>query len=226
MGADALIVGGGSGIRFGSKKQFFTLGGTPLIGRSVQCLAGHPAVERMIVVVPREDFDLTRPLLAGIDKPLELAPGGRTRQESVRSGLELCRRDGLILVHDGVRPFASRELISRVIAGMGDHDACVPGLAVSNTLKEVDGDLVVRTVPRLKLFAVQTPQCFRAAVIHEAHERAAARGFVEATDDSALVEELGGRVRLVEGDPYNLKITVAEDIAMAEALLKCRSGSA
>lgn len=226
MGADALIVGGGSGIRFGSKKQFFTLGGVSLIRSSVQCFDEHPAVERMIVVVPREDFDLTRPLLAGLGKPLELAPGGRTRQESVRSGLGLCRREGLILVHDGVRPFVSPGLISRVLAGIGEYDACIPGLAVSNTLKEVDGDVVVRTVPRAKLFAVQTPQCFRAAIIHEAHERASARGFAEATDDSALVEELGGRVRLVEGDPYNVKITVAEDIAMAEALLKCRSGSA
>ena len=79
MGADALIVGGGSGIRFGSKKQFFTLGGVSLIRSSVQCFDEHPAVERMIVVVPREDFDLTRGLLAGIGKPLALAPGGRTR---------------------------------------------------------------------------------------------------------------------------------------------------
>lgn len=224
MAAEAIIVAGGSGLRFGRKKQFFLLGGIPIIRRAVDCFDRHPLVDRIIVAVPQEDLDHTRTILEGVQKPLELTAGGRTRQESVGNGLAFCR-GSLVLIHDGVRPIATDALITRVLTGIEGFDACIPGLAVSNTLKEVDGDLVVRTVPRSGLFGVQTPQCFRAEVIRTAHARAAERGFLEATDDSALVEDLGGRVRLVEGDPYNIKITVAEDIAIAEALLRCRSES-
>jgi 2-C-methyl-D-erythritol 4-phosphate cytidylyltransferase len=225
MAADAIIVGGGSGLRFGQKKQFFSLGGIPLIKRAVDCFDRHAGVERLIVVVPRSDLEITGSILEGMSKPLLLSAGGRTRQESVASGLKLCRTEGLILIHDGVRPFVTDVLISRLLAAVEGFDACIPGLAVSNTLKEVDGDLVVRTVPREKLFSVQTPQCFRAEVIIRAHAQASVQGYLEATDDSALVENLGGSVRLVEGDPYNMKITVAEDIEVAEAILRCRTES-
>jgi 2-C-methyl-D-erythritol 4-phosphate cytidylyltransferase len=225
MAADVIIVSGGSGVRFGQKKQFFSLSGIPLIRRCADCFDSHPLIDRLIVVVPREDLEATARILEGLRKPLLLAQGGRTRQESVASGLRLCRPDGLVLIHDGVRPFVTAELASRVIAGIEGYDACIPGLAVSNTLKEVDGDLVVKTVPRSRLYAVQTPQCFRAEVILRAHAEASARGFLEATDDSALVEDLGGRVRIVEGDPYNMKITVPEDIVIAEAIERCRTGS-
>jgi 2-C-methyl-D-erythritol 4-phosphate cytidylyltransferase len=225
MAADAIIVGGGSGLRFGSKKQFLSLLGIPLIRRAVDPFDQHPGVERLIVVVPHEDLELTAQLLHGLGTPLLLTAGGATRQESVSNGLALCRSGGLVLIHDGVRPFATPSLISRVLEGIAGFDACIPGLAVSDTLKEVDGDLVVGTVPRARLFSVQTPQCFRAEVIGRAHGQASESGHLHATDDSALVENLGGRVRIVEGDPYNMKITVAEDIAIAEAIIRCRTES-
>jgi 2-C-methyl-D-erythritol 4-phosphate cytidylyltransferase len=225
MAADAIIVSGGSGTRFGSKKQFISIGGVPLIRRAADCFDAHLGVERIIVAVPADDLGLTAGILSGLGKPLVLTAGGKTRQESVSNALKHCRRSGLVLIHDGVRPFATLALISRVLEGITGFDACIPGLAVSNTLKEVDGKIVKRTVPRKGLFAVQTPQCFQAEVILEAHARAAGRGFMEATDDSALVEEQGGRVRLVEGDPFNIKITLAQDVEIAEALLRCRSES-
>jgi 2-C-methyl-D-erythritol 4-phosphate cytidylyltransferase len=226
MAAEAIITAGGSGLRFGRKKQFFSIGGIPILRRAVDCFDRHPLIDRIVVAAPLEDLEHTRAMLEGVRKPIELTAGGRTRQESVGNALALCSPEGLILIHDGVRPLVTEGLITRVIEGVAGFDACIPGLAVSNTLKEVEGDLVARTVPRSKLFGVQTPQCFRAEVIRRAHEAAAARGFLDATDDSALVEDLGGKVRLVEGDPNNIKITVAEDIAIAEALLRCRSESA
>jgi len=223
MAVDAVITGGGSGIRFGRKKQFTILGGVPLIRRTVACFDSHPLVERLIVVVPEEDLELTAGILEGTGKLLEITAGGRTRQESVRNGLKLCRPDGSVLIHDGVRPFVPPDLITRVLLGIEGYEACIPGLAVSNTLKEVEGDLVVRTVPRTGLFSIQTPQCFLTRAIVEAHARAEAAGNLEATDDSALIEAAGGRVRLVPGDPRNMKITVAQDMEIAEALLRCRT---
>ncbi len=226
MAADAIIVAGGSGIRFGQKKQYLSLGGVPILRRTVCAFDSHPEIENLIVIVPSEDLPLAGEILSGLNKPLHLKPGGETRQESVWNGLMLAKKSGLVLIHDAVRPLVTGDLISRVLTGIIGFDACIPGLAVLNTLKEVDGDLVVRTVPRNCLYGVQTPQCFRTARIMEAHEAALRLGRRDATDDSALIEDLGGTVRLVEGDPGNMKITLKQDMEIAEAILRCRTESA
>lgn len=225
MAVDAIIVGGGSGSRFGRKKQFVCLGETPLFKRAAACFERHGSVRNIIVVVPEEDIPRARELLSGTEKPLLFAKGGSTRQESVSNGLALSKESEFVLIHDAVRPFVTGELISRVLGGMEDFDACIPGLAVTNTLKEVSGDLVVRTVPRSNLYGVQTPQCFRTERIAAAHAWALRRGISDATDDSALIEAVGGRIRIVEGDPFNMKITVRQDMEIAEAILKCRTES-
>jgi 2-C-methyl-D-erythritol 4-phosphate cytidylyltransferase len=224
MAADAIIVGGGSGARFGRKKQFLCLGEIPLLKRAVACFERHDAVRNIIIVVPEEDIALAQEILAGAAKPLLFAKGGRTRQESVSNGLTLSKESEYVLIHDAVRPFVTGELISRVLEGMEGFDACIPGLAVTNTLKEVSGDIVIRTVPRSNMYGIQTPQCFRTERIIAAHALACRQG-IDATDDSTLIEALGGRIRLVEGDPFNMKITLRQDMEIAEAILKCRTES-
>ncbi len=225
MAASAVIVAGGSGTRFGRKKQFLDLCGVPLIRRTVDAFASHDALDAVIVTVPREDMDLTRRMLAGAASPVHIVQGGRTRQESVYNGLLNVEGAGLVLVHDAVRPLVTGELISRVLEGLGEGDACIPALAVSGTLKEVRDGVVIRTVPRSNLFEVQTPQAFPLLKILEAHTLARQRGVLDATDDSAVMEQAGGRVRVVEGDPFNIKITVEKDLEIAEAMLTCRTGS-
>ena len=131
-----------------------------------------------------------------------------------------------VLIHDGVRPFVSPELIDRVIDGLEGADGCIPGLALTDTIKETRDGFVVKTVPRDSLFQVQTPQAFVTATIRQEHMNAALTGSGRFTDDSSLLEEAGLSVRIVNGDPYNIKITFPEDIPMAEAILRCLSGSA
>ncbi|HON38213.1 MAG TPA: 2-C-methyl-D-erythritol 4-phosphate cytidylyltransferase [Desulfomonilia bacterium] len=225
MAASAVIVAGGSGTRFGRKKQFLDLCGVPLIRRTVDVFASHEAVDTIIVAVPPEDIDLTRQILEGAASPVRVVQGGRTRQESVYNGLLNIAGAGTVLVHDAVRPLVTGDLISRVLEGLGEGDACIPVLAVSNTLKEVREGVVVRTVPRSDLYEVQTPQAFPVLKILKAHTLARQRGILDATDDSAVIEQAGGVVRVVEGDPFNIKITVAKDLEIAEAMLTCRTGS-
>ena len=225
MATSAVIVAGGSGTRFGRKKQFLDLGGVPLIRRTVDAFASHDAVDVVIVAVPREDMDLTRRMLADAALQVHIVQGGGTRQESVCNGLLNVEGAGLVLVHDAVRPLVTGELISRVLGGVGDADACIPALAVSSTLKEVREGMVVRTVSRSNLYEVQTPQAFPVLKILEAHTLARRRGVLDATDDSAVMELAGGTVRVVEGDPCNIKITVGKDLEIAEAMLTCRTGS-
>lgn len=223
MAADAIIVGGGSGLRFGRKKQFLSLGGIPLLLRTIYPFEAHPFIDNIVVVVPPEDLSMTGELLSGITKPLTLAEGGRTRQESVWKGLMRAAQSEFVLIHDAVRPFVTGDLITRVIDEAKGYDACIPGLAVPNTLKEVKDGIVVKTVPRSNIYGVQTPQCFRTERIIEAHTKARSLGNYDATDDSALIEGMGGTVRLVEGDPYNIKVTLKQDLDIAEAILKCRT---
>ena len=223
MAADAIIVAGGSGIRFGLKKQFLVLDGVPILKRTVSCFAAHPDIRSIIVVIPAEDREHAHSILGGISRSLTIVEGGATRQQSVWNGLMHAQGSEFVLIHDAVRPLVTPELITRVLDGINGFDACIPGLAVANTLKEVDRDIVVRTVPRTLLYGVQTPQCFRTERIRQAHEAARSRGVIDATDDSKLVEDLGGEVKVVEGDPFNLKITVKQDMELAEAILKCRS---
>jgi 2-C-methyl-D-erythritol 4-phosphate cytidylyltransferase len=183
-------------------------------------------VDRIVVVVPEEDLQLAGQTLLGTRKELVITRGGATRQESVRNGLICSSGSSRVLIHDGVRPLISPGLIDRVIRGLSGVDGCIPALKVSDTLKEGSEGMVVRTIPRSNAYQIQTPQAFVTELLVKAHERAARKGALDFTDDSALVEEAGGRVRIVEGDPLNVKITLQEDLILAEAILRCRTGSA
>ncbi|MBN2297145.1 MAG: 2-C-methyl-D-erythritol 4-phosphate cytidylyltransferase, partial [Deltaproteobacteria bacterium] len=148
------------------------------------------------------------------------------RRDSVWNGLQVLPSKGPVLIHDGVRPFVSESLISRVIKGLEDADACIPGIAVTDTIKEIDGEFIKKTIPRDMVYRIQTPQAFRYESIMNAHTSSKTTDPGNITDDSTLVECTGGKVRLVQGDPYNIKITLKEDHYIAEAILKCHTESA
>lgn len=221
MSLDALIVAGGSGRRFGRKKQFLELAGIPVLKRAAACFETHPRVTRIIVVVPDEDVPEAQQLMAGCPKELVVTGGGKTRQDSVRKGLALVGDGPAVLIHDGVRPFVRPELIDRVIAGLEGADGCIPGLALTDTVKEARDGFVVKTIPRGVVYQVQTPQAFVTRTILQEHGKAAGAGSGLFTDDSSLLEAAGLAVRVVRGDPFNIKITFQEDIPMAEAILRC-----
>ncbi|MAT04870.1 MAG: 2-C-methyl-D-erythritol 4-phosphate cytidylyltransferase [Acidimicrobiaceae bacterium] len=195
-----IVVGGGSGTRFGRPKQYERLGDERIIDRARRI--AETAGDGVIVVVPPADADAE-----------SAVGGGSTRSESVRAGLARVPADAdVVCVHDAARPFAGVDLYRRVIdAVVAGADAAVPGIAVTDTIKIVDDAGVVRATPdRSRLVAVQTPQAFRYSALVAAHASGA-----DATDDAALIEVSGGRVVVVEGDPDNRKITVPADLEWA-----------
>jgi len=208
----AIVVAAGSGSRFGGPKQYSALGGRAVLDWA---LDGASAVcSGVVLVVPPGD-------VAGLSASRAdvVVGGGATRSESVRAGLQAVpSRADVIVVHDGARPLALRRLwLSVLDAVAGGADGAVVGVPVADTIKRVAGSLVLETVDRSELVAVQTPQAFRAAALRAAHAAA-----TDATDDAALVEARGGRVVWVSGDPHNLKITDPDDIVLAELLLAAR----
>jgi 2-C-methyl-D-erythritol 4-phosphate cytidylyltransferase len=208
-----VVVAAGSGRRFGAPKQFALLGGRRLVHWALD--AARAVADGVVLVVPAGDApDVTTstPPGAGADV---VVVGGDTRAASVRCGLAAVPASAeVIVVHDGARPLASPALFRAVVdAVAGGADAAVPGLAVVDTLKRVDDDVITATVRRDGMVAVQTPQAFRAELLRRAHA-----GATEATDDAALVESLGATVRVVPGDPRNIKVTTAADLEVVQAL--------
>lgn len=207
-----IVVAGGSGHRFGQRKQFAELSGRPVVAHSVT--ASSAVSDGVVLVVP---VDATTDGAYGADA---VVGGGPTRSASVRQGLAAVPEAAdVIVVHDAARPLATVALFHAVIdAVTAGADAAVPGVPVSDTLKQVDADgTVVSTVDRSALVGVQTPQAFRADVLRRAHANED-----DATDDAALVEALGGTVLVVAGDAQNVKITTPDDLRQAERLLRER----
>ena len=190
-----------------------------MLVRAVRPFLGHPRVGPVVVVLPPQDAGSPPSwLLSEAPGRIVVTQGGASRQESVACGLAtLPAGPAIVLVHDAARPFIERALIDRVIAVAELGAVGVPALPLAETVKETDAaGLVVRTVPRERLVAVQTPQAFPRGTLETAHQRAKGEG--AATDDAALCERLGTAVRVVAGSSCNLKITTAEDFALAEAL--------
>lgn len=219
--AAAVIVAGGSGSRFakdgGPPKQYRELLGVPLLARAITPFIEHPSVGPIVAVLPAHDVDNPPDWLSAL--PVFRVAGGPARGDSVRNGLAALRKTSadVVLIHDGARPFVSQALIDRVLAGCVGCGA-IPGIAVTDTLKEIDAaGRVVGTPDRSRFARVQTPQAFPLEAIRDAHDRAHAEGFA-ATDDAALFERYGREVRVVEGDPDNIKVTVPADFWLAEFL--------
>jgi len=205
------------------RKQYLLLEGLPVLVRSVRLFLNHPALVKLVVVVPPADLDEAGSLLqqyCSLDC-LELVGGGLTRQDSVEKGLQTLPRDcEFICIHDAARPLATATLLERLLNAALEYGAAVPVVELSDTAKVVDEDeMVVSTSPRDYLRLVQTPQVFRAELVRQAYEEAAAHG-TQATDDASLVELLGKPVKTVEGEAANLKITSPPDLVLASWYLK------
>jgi len=225
---DAILAAAGRGRRMGetpTRKQFLFLGGRPLLSHCLEALRACPQVRRIILAVSPEDLLWVRrewlPRHAG-DARVELVEGGAERQDTVANALMLVSGDcEAVLIHDGARPLAAPGLFRRCIEALPGFDGVVPVVPCRDTVKEVREGLVVRTLDRGVLFNAQTPQVFRREALLDSYRRARTDGFTS-TDDAALLERYGYRVRVVEGETANLKVTFPEDLAMAEALLRGR----
>ena len=216
-----MIPAGGVGARLGSRtpKQFLKVGGVPILVATVRHFASHPEIETVVVAAPSKLVDRTERLLRGYAGRVRLSvvAGGAERQESVWRGVQATPADSeIIVVHDAVRPFITRPLIDAVVQAAREVGAAICALPIAETVKRVRGDLVETTVDRSALWAVQTPQAFRAALLREAHDKARRDG-VLGTDDAMLVERLGHPVRVVRGSEANVKITTGEDLRRARA---------
>jgi 2-C-methyl-D-erythritol 4-phosphate cytidylyltransferase len=212
MKAAALVVAAGSGERLGADrpKAFVVLAGRPMLEWSLDALQAAGIADVVVAAPP------------GVDVPGGVA-GGRTRSESVRNALEAAPADAeAIVVHDAARPLVIPDHFTRALAALERADAAIAAVPVTDTVKEVGpGQLVLRTLDRSRLWAVQTPQVFRRDLLERALA-APPQVVAAATDDASLVERLGGEVRLVTAPRENLKVTTSDDLRLAELLLRAR----
>lgn len=226
MRVSAIITAAGLGQRFGGAlpKQFALLDGRPVLFYSIEAFSKSELIEEIVLVVPENWVSRTQKEIVEkfcISKVTKILPGGAERQDSVERGfLSLSGEPEIVAVHDGVRPLVTVEIIEAVIEEASKYGAAVAALPSRDTIKKSSPDgFVDNTVPRDSLWFAQTPQAFGYDILKNAYMKASEDGFT-ATDESLLVERTGVGVRIVEGSPYNIKITTPEDLRVGEAILK------
>lgn len=214
----AVILAAGKSVRLGegTKKQFLVWKKRPLFWHSVLTFSKIPKIKGIVLVFPKELLDSLRKEVKALQEkdsiflPIKLVGGGERRQDSSFLGIcELPKECSHVLIHDAARPFVSASLIRKIIDLLENgHKAVVPGIKPKDTIRQIDKDKTI-TLPRENLFLVQTPQGFELSTIKRAYEQA---GSIEATDDAYLVEVMGEKITLIEGEEKNLKITTKEDL--------------
>ncbi len=216
----AIIVAAGRGERMGGvDKVFAPLAGKPVLAWAVGAFQQCPLVDRIVVVLAEHNLKRGRELVEkeGWKKVSDICPGGEERQQSVAAGLGRLKDYRWVVIHDGARPLVTVAIIESGLEAARETGAAVAAVPVTDTIKLAsEEDFILGTPPRQRLWAVQTPQVFRFDIITEAHRKATGM----ATDDSSLVERLGGRVKLYMGSYDNIKITIESGLALAEILLK------
>jgi len=221
----AIIAAAGRGNRMASDrpKQFLLLAGTPIVVHTLKRFEECESIQEIIVVLPAEESAGFLSMVGkfGLRKLVKVVPGGSTRADSVKRGLMSIRAAtaDIVAVHDGVRPFVAVEEIERTVAAARETGAAILVGPVVDTIKEINGDSVVRTLNRKQLRRTLTPQCFRYDLLKRAFENIDVND-PSITDESFLVEKLGERVAIVEGSPANIKITTKQDLLIAEAYLR------
>ncbi len=222
-----LVVAAGAGNRFGGEtpKQFLPLAGIPVAVHSIRTFRSLPEVTEVAVALPRDGFETwvgrLSPFLEG-DPPPRFVPGGATRQESVRLGLEVLGPNfDLLAVHDAARPGATPDLIRRTLAAAAATGAAIPGVRPADTLWRSEAGKALRLVDRDHVSAAQTPQCFRPDVLREALRKTGREG-LEASDEASVVRAAGLPVSIVEGSPANLKVTRPEDLDMLRSFMDAK----
>jgi 2-C-methyl-D-erythritol 4-phosphate cytidylyltransferase len=221
-----IIVAAGQGTRMNmdKKKQYIKINGETVLSRTIRAFEESELVDEIILVVNGDEIFYCKNEIIdakGYAKVSSIVAGGHDRQESVFNGLKEVGRDkGIVLIHDGARPFIDNDTIENCIEGAIDFEAVCAAVPVKDTVKTADKDgFIAFTLDRSILWAVQTPQAFRYELIAEAHETAIKEGF-RGTDDAVLVERLGKKVKLVMGSYENIKITTQEDLLFAEAIAR------
>ena len=216
-GLVAILLAAGASRRMdGTDKLWADLDGEPLIARPLRALAAPRDVELLVVVAPARRHAMLQTLAGETAPELQCVEGGARRQDSVAAALTAAPEAAWYLVHDAARPLVTAALACRVLEAAREHGAAVPATPVTDTLKRVDATgRVLETPDRGMLRAVQTPQAFAGALLRRAH----ATSNSEATDDAALVERLGERVQVVDGDPSNVKVTTPADLELVRALV-------
>lgn len=222
MRVSALIPAAGSGERLGRgcNKTFVPIAGAPMLAHTLSVFESCDTVDEVILVVGKREIGAAGEIVGrfGFGKVSDIVEGGSHRQDSVRNGLARARGD-IIAIHDGARPLVTREIIEGSLEAARVHGGCVAAVPVIDTIKSISTDGVVNeTLERRGLYAIQTPQAFRAGLIRWAYDRAYADG-VYATDDAALVERLGEKVVVAPGSYENIKITTPADLQTASAKL-------
>jgi 2-C-methyl-D-erythritol 4-phosphate cytidylyltransferase len=235
----AIVPAAGFGRRFGpdTNKPFQTLGGKPLIVWSLETLESVEEIKEIIPVLKKGDREKGMAVFNeyNLSKVKKIAPGGKERQDSVYNGLKLVEEGtGIVLIHDGARPFIDKDLIEKAVrellippyppfarggkGGLKGYDGIILGVPVKDTIKEAEGEIIKKTLKRESLWAIQTPQVFHYRTIFSMYKRALKEGFYS-TDDAALIEKYGGKIRVIMGSYRNIKITTPEDLIAAEYLL-------
>ncbi|WP_338471308.1 2-C-methyl-D-erythritol 4-phosphate cytidylyltransferase [Niallia sp. XMNu-256] len=226
MTYQVIIPAAGQGKRMGAGKNklFLELEGEPIFIHTLKVFEKDKNCTGVVLVINENEKDEFKHALQrfGIKKVIAFAPGGEERQYSVFHGIQTIKEDGIVLVHDGARPFVDLDLIADLVVAAKEYGASVPAVPVKDTVKKVIGNKVKETVERSSLWAIQTPQAFRVPLLREAHETAMKDGFL-GTDDASLVERLGRDVIIVEGSYNNIKLTTPEDLFVAEMFLHKRS---
>ena len=222
-----IIVAGGKGLRMGGgiPKQFMEIGGIPVLMRTIIRFREYSERLKIILVLPHDQQDFWSSLCQKhhFNIPHQVVDGGATRFDSSKNGLNAIPDDaeGVVGIHDGVRPFVSVEVIDRCFETARDEYACIPVLPVTDTLRYIDQQGGGKNVLRSDYRIVQTPQTFDIALLKQAFNRPYQESF---TDDASVVEALGCQVQMVEGNRENIKITTPFDLVMAEALIKSEKG--
>ncbi len=216
----ALIMAAGSGSRMGKEKQFIEINSKPIIAYTIEAFQKHKLIDEIIIITSELIKDKIEKLVEENNyfKVEKVILGGKTRADSVKNGLKELANDSLVLVHDGARPLVSKKLITRVIDSLKDYKAAVPALALKNTVKKVNGNIVEATIKRENYIAIQTPQGFYTDVLKQAFSKMKeAKTYY---DDAMLVEEnTGFKVAIVEGQESNIKATTVDDIDLLEFLI-------
>ena len=223
MTCAVLVTAGGYGERMGSSipKQYLDLEGIPVIVRTLFAFIGHSQIARIVLTVPPGGEDYCREIILHpfkLDMAVEIVAGGLNRQASVYNGLQMLADTGIVVIHDGVRPLVTSEIITNTIRAARSSGAALACVPVRETVKKKNGPYL-ETISRSDLWLAHTPQTFRTALIIQAHKKALDEGFA-GTDDAALVERMGNPVTVVEDSQENIKITTPEDLDFASMLLR------
>jgi 2-C-methyl-D-erythritol 4-phosphate cytidylyltransferase len=218
--SEVIIVGAGASTRMkGINKLMIKIEGKTVIEKSIEAFQKVPSVEKIVLVSSESNFAFFNELSNNYSKIFDVVKGGKERQDSVYNGLKALEKTGesIVMIHDGARPFISREIIEKAEKECEDCDAAVVAVKAKNTIKMVRNGFVEKTLDRSLLWEMQTPQVIKKSIAFNAFKKAFEEGFY-GTDDVQLVERVGGKVKIIEGSYDNIKITTPEDVKIAEII--------